>query len=239
MKMNNTIKATILSLFLGTAALSSVAAQSNSYYTANADMIDDLHKNRLKDLSQKGAFKALDAANKQNLASNHKTYFAQNTNYDVLRFVEGDIFLNDEQDAAFVVYHKTQNRVAIILFNKASNQYGELYDRYKVNNNLENINTGYGYQGTLDYVLGTSLVNGATMLADDPTIYLNREPLKITNIAADGAFNLKQGTFAKGVNKKNIQSSLCIDLDLTDFSYECLQFNPSTNQFDVFYGVAK
>lgn len=231
-----------LALMLGFSGVHVAAnAQSTSFFVSDPSAAAEV-KNALINLSQKGVFTSLHHENVATLSSEHQSFFNNNIQYDLLRYAEGNIFLNGKNDVVFVVYHKKEARVLVLLYDDAQNSYGELYQEYHVVNGLENADLPYGYQGTLDYVLGSALMKSSMFLEQYPTGYLNREPapVMISNIVKDPAFNgLKTGTLSRNIKKSEVKSCLCMDLDMSDFSVECLQYDASQGRFVIIYSLIK
>ena len=238
--MNNlkAIRVFICAMLFGTSTL---FAQNTSFFVSDPNDAANV-KNALIDLNQKGVFSTLHKENIATLSNEHQSYFKNNPQFDLLRYTQGNIFLNDKKDAAFVVYHKNEARVAIVLFNESENTYGELYAQYPVVNELKDVQLPYAYQGTLVYVLGSTLMNIGMLLEGYPLGFLNREPAPVSvyNIAKDPEFKgLKLGNLSKNIQKADVKSCLCVEIDISDFSLECLQYNADKKAFMLIYSIVK
>ena len=206
-------------------------------------IIDGIEKSkeRLKQLSDDGVFSSIHEIILQNLSRKHRRYFRSKPEFELIFWANGNIFHNDKDDHAFVVYDKTHRRITILVYDESANKYSELYRDIEVVNELENCN--YGTFGTLDYQLGqefwyhevglkSQIKNGLEEYA------LFYRSLKITNILNDDDFILESGCWSKNVCRKNPINALCIAKSFIYSNWECLVYDQSRNIFRIVFGQA-
>lgn len=219
------------------------ANNSNEYLTSTYDnpKFDDRlinHRESLKRLSDKNVFFTIDSNLKQALTEKHQQFFKSKDEYELIFVAKGDLFQENREDNAFVVYDKKNQRVAILVYNKMTDKYSELYRDLKVENGFENANCNYGAFGTLDYQLANEIVYQEEYLFKKPEKYLESTPCKIADISKDEDFILKSGCFSKKTPKDNLSNSLCIATSSVYNNWECLKYDKQTNTFLIYYGQA-
>ncbi|MFC6269873.1 hypothetical protein [Frigoriflavimonas asaccharolytica] len=216
---------------------------STDYLTSTYDkpeFADKLkyHKETLKQLSEKKVFSEIDTTLKQTLILKHQEYFKTKADYELLSIAKGNLFQENKNDCAFVIYDKKNQRVSILVYNELTNKYFELFRELRVENGLETADCNYGAFGTLDYQLADEIVYQEEYLIKKPQSYLESTPCKIVDISKDEDFVLKSGCFSKNVSKRNLSNSLCIATSSVYNNWECLKYNKATNTFLIFYGQA-
>ncbi|WP_300665244.1 hypothetical protein [Fluviicola sp.] len=206
---------------------------------------DPEQKERIKDhliglqrLNDAGVFNQIHQKALPALPSEQQTYFTANPHYSVLSSSKGDLFHNGKTDYAFVVYDEKNNRFSILTYNKLKNKYAELYRDLKVENGLEDANCNYSQFGMLDYILADEFLYQEEYLIKKPESYLEYPTCKIGNMKQNTDLILKEGCFAKKVNKSKLPVVLSIASSSVYNNWECLQYEPETNSFCIIYGQA-
>ena len=140
------------------------------------------HRIKLKHLSEKNVFSRIGTKLTQLLISKYKDYFKANTNYELLSFAKGDLFRENKNDCAFIVYDKKNQRVTILVYRDMMNKYFELYRDIKIKNGLKPAKCNYSAFGTLDYQISDEIVIQSEYLLKNPLSYLENTALKIVDI---------------------------------------------------------
>src|SRR5688500_4075180 len=87
---------------------------------ANPSNLNDLvstdidYNERLKQLADKNVFSTIHGKLISTLAENHQEFFKNTPDYDVLSFSKGDLFHNNKDDYAFVVYDRKNSKISIL-----------------------------------------------------------------------------------------------------------------------------
>ena len=215
----------------------------NDYETStydNSEFAAKLIRQResLKQLSDKKVFSYINAKLMQTLIEKHQMYFTAKVDYELLSIAKGDLFQENKNDYAFIVYDKKNQRVSILVYNEMTNKYLELFRDIKIENGLKDAGCDYSAFGTLDYQLANEIVCQEEYLIKKPESYLESMPCKIVDISKDNDFVLKSGCFSKKVSKDNLLNSLCIATSSVYNNWECLKYEKATNTFLIFYGQA-
>ncbi|KIO52547.1 hypothetical protein IW18_11455 [Flavobacterium hibernum] len=211
---------------------------STFYNTEEADRIKR-QKESLKQLSEKKVF--LDIHNKliQKINAKQQSFFKKNPNYKLLSVAQGNLFQENSNDFAFIVYDTKNIKTSILLYNGKTSTYAELFKDIKVINGLKNANCSFYSFGTLDYQFANEfLVSNEDYLLKSIESFLEYPSIKITDISKDENFILKDGCFAKNVSKTNLANTLCIPTSSIYNNWECLRYNKTSNSFLIFYGQA-
>lgn len=216
---------------------------SSKYQTSTYDNLESSsnitdHKESLKGLSDKKVFSVISSKLTQTLVQKHQDYFKVKSDYELLSFAKGNLFQENDDDCAFIVYDKKNERISIIVYNAMKNKYLELFRDIKVKNGLETADCYFSAYNTLDYQLGDEILYQKEYLLKNPENYLESNPCKITDISKDDNFALKDGCFAKKVSKTNLSNTLCIATDSVYNNWECLKYDKESNTFLIFYGQA-
>jgi hypothetical protein len=198
------------------------------------------HKETLRQLSKKNVFSRISAMLRQKLEYKHQYYFKYNPNYELLWAAQGDLFQENKNDCAFVVYDKKYQRVSILVYNELTNQYVELFRGVRVENGLQTADCNYSSFGTLDYQLAEEIVSHQEVyLKEKPEHYLEYAMLcKIVDLSKDEDFVLPEGCFSPKLSESDFSSSLCISTSVVYNNWECLRYHKETNTFFIFYGQA-
>lgn len=218
--------------------LKTVEFQTSTY--ENPEFADEVskHKASLKSLSDLGVFSAIHTTLIQKLTPKHKDYFKSKPDYELLASAKGNLFRENKTDYGFIVYDKKNQRVSILVYRENTNTYAELFRELKVENGLENADCNYSSFGTIDYQLAGEIIYQEESLVKKPENYLESSPIKITDIAKNEDFFLKEGCFSKKVSKKDTANSLCIATSCVYNNWEALRYNETNNSFVIFYGQA-
>ncbi len=196
----------------------------------------DAHKANLKELSDSGAFSVIHSVVFSILNNKHQSYFSSNLYYELLFSTHGNLFQNNKEDFAFIVYDKRFLRISIVVYDDSKNTYLELYRDIKVNNGLKTVECNYGSFGTLDYQIGEELIYQRDYIIKNPKLHLEYSVCKIVEITKDDDFVLEEACFVKGFSSEG--HSLCISTSSVYNSWECLTYYPNKNVFVIFYGQA-
>jgi hypothetical protein len=196
------------------------------------------HREALKNLSDKKVFAAIHAKLIQKLAKKHQDYYKTKSDYEILAVANGNLFRETKNDCGFIVYDQKNQRVSILVYREAKNTYSELFRELKVENGLEHADCNYTSFGTIDYQLADEIIYQEESLIKNPESYTEYPPIRITDLAKDGDFILKEGCFAKGFSKKDTGNSLCIATSSVYNNWESLKYNEATNSLVIFYGQA-
>lgn len=202
-----------------------------------ADRVSE-HRVSLKNLSDKDVFSAIHAKLIQKLDQKHQAYFKSKPDYELLALAKGNLFRENKTDGGFIVYDKKNERVSILLYREKTNHYAELFRDLQVENGLENAGCNYSSFGTIDYQLAEEIIYQEEYLVKNPLTYLESSPIKITDIAKNEDFILKEGCFSKKVSKKETTSSLAIATSCVYNNWEALRYDETTDSFMIYYGQA-
>lgn len=198
------------------------------------------HQASLKGLSDNGVFSMIQDKLFQKLAPKHTNYFKSKQKYELLALAKGNLFRESKTDCGFIVYDKTNRRIAILIYRETTNKYAELFRDLKVENGLENAACNYSSFGTIDYQIAEEIIYMEEYLLKKPEIYLDYSAIKITDISKDEDFFLKEGCFSKSAttNKKETANSLGLATSYVYNNWEALRYNEKNNSFVIFYGQA-
>jgi len=195
----------------------------------------------LKDFEKKGYLNTLSEKAQKQIHGNFKGYLDKNLQYKVLAYAQGDVFQNQKEDAVAIVYDVQKNRISILAYDQENEQVGELYRDYKVVNGLKNVDCPFGNWGTIDYMILQEISMDEQNIQQNTETYLTQENnsgLKITDISTDPLFSLKDGCFAKNVDRKNLGNSLAISISGSYLDYFALRYNKEKKYFEIYYGQA-
>ena len=202
-----------------------------------ADQVSE-HRVSLKALSDNGVFSTIHTKLFQKLAQKHRTYFKSKANYELLALAKGKLFPENKTDGGFIVYDKKHERISILVYREKTNKYAELFRDLKVENGLENAGCNYSSFGTIDYQLAEEIIYQEESLTKNPESYLESSPIKITDIAKNEDFLLKEGCFSKKVPKKETSNSLAIATSCVYNNWEALRYSEANNSLVIYYGQA-
>jgi hypothetical protein len=195
-----------------------------------------LHTASLRALSDSGVFAIIHARLVAALPKRHKAYLVSKPDYQLLSSTAGNLFHDNREDYAFVVYDKRNARVSILLYDSLENFYKELYRDIKVWNALKEADCDYGSFGTLDYQLAEELIYQRDYLIKKRESFLKHSTCKIVDITQDPDLVLEEGCFAKDFSAKEQLTSLCIPTSVPYNNWECLTYDRPTRAFVIFYG---
>ncbi|MDF3027560.1 MAG: hypothetical protein K0S23_1867 [Fluviicola sp.] len=196
------------------------------------------HQEDLKKLSDKNVFAVIHTKLIQKLAKKHQEYFKTKSNYEILAVANGNLFQENKNDSGFIVYDQKNQRVSILVYREAKNAYSELFRELKVENGLEHADCNYTSFGTIDYQLAGEIIYQEESLIKNPESYTEYPPVRITDLAKDGDFILKEGCFSKKISQKKTANSLCIATSSVYNNWEALKYDKRNNTFIIFYGQA-
>jgi hypothetical protein len=232
------------SLLQNTAAVDTgKITSSHDYDTStfdNARLASTIEQEResLKQLADKKVFSTVHKNLILSVSEVHREYFNSKFDYELLAFAKGDLFQNNGDDYAFVVYDNKNVRISFLVYNEQTNKYSELYRDIKIENGLQSADCNYGAFGTLDYQLAGEIIYQQEYLLEKPESYLESAPCKITDLSKDETFALESGCFSKQISNTHLSNSLCISTSAVYNNWECLKYDKSTNTFVIYYGQA-
>ena len=196
------------------------------------------HQKSLKELDDVNVFSAIHSQLIPTLVKKHEDFFTSRPYYELLSIAKGDIFQNNKNDYAFIVYTKKDERILIVLYNENSNKYDVLFRDIKIENRLITANCNYSTSRTLDYQIGEEIIYQKDLLKKNPESYLESTICKVTDITKDKDFILDRGCFSDATFKSNRINSLCISTDSVYNNWECMKYDKERNVFIVFYSQA-
>ena len=112
----------------------------------------------LKELSDSNIFSIRHTHSISRLDSIHQIYFAEKPGYDLLFYSNGDLFQNDRNDYAFIIYDKLNHLISISVYNDLTKDYSLMYQDLKVENGIKSDECYYYTYGRLDYQIASELV---------------------------------------------------------------------------------
>jgi hypothetical protein len=210
----------------------------NDFIVSIYDTSEDIgsHKLGLKQLSENGIFSFIHKETFSQLIEKHKNHFKSKPEFELLYIAKGNLFLNEKNDCAFIVYDKKNPRIIILLYDESANKYSELYRDIKVAGELEDCN--YSFYGTLDYIVGEEFINYGLNSEYLEDFMSDFKPCMITDVMNDSTFILDLGCFAKGISNQSQLNSLCIATSFVYSSWECLLYDKSEKKFKLVFGQA-
>lgn len=209
---------------------------TSTYDNPSTDL--EQHKASLKNLSDSSAFSTIHNRLFSSLTEKHQAYFTSKSDYELLNSSTGDLFQNNKQDNAFIVYDKTHSRISILVYDELQNEYSELFRDIKVKNGLENVECNYGSSGTLDYQFANELIYHTDDLIKEPLKQIENTKCKIADISKDEDFALESGCFATNFSADRRIKSLCIPTSSVYNNWECLTYDKNKSEFIIVYGQA-
>ena len=196
------------------------------------------HQKNLKEMDDSNVFSIIHIKLVPTLLKKHKNFFISKPNYELLSFAKGELFQNNKNDYAFIVYDKKDERILIVVYNGDSNKYDELFKDIKIENKLKTTHCNYSTFGTLDYQIGEEIIYQKDFLIKYPESYLESTICKVTDITKDKDFILENGCFSETTFKSNHINSLCISTSSVYNNWECMKYDRERNIFIIFYGQA-
>lgn len=209
---------------------------TSTYDNSSSDI--ERHKTSLKELSDSSAFSTIHNRLFSTLSKKHQVYFTSKPDYELLYSSIGDLFQNNKEDNAFIVYDKKYSRVSILVYDELQNKYSELFRDIKVKNGLENVECNYGSSGTLDYQVAEELIYQRDYLIKEPLKQIENTKCKIIDISKDEDFVLESGCFATNFSADGRTKSFCIPTSSVYNNWECLTYDKIKSEFIIIYGQA-
>lgn len=199
-----------------------------------------LHKEQLKQFSEKKLFSVIHDKWIQKLSKEQQAFFIENPNYELLSMAKGKLFQEDNNDFVFIIYDKKKVKISILLYNSLTSEYAELYKDIKVENGFADGNSDIAFARSLDYQFADEfLFYNEDALKEHLDNYLETYVgAKITDLSKDKDFILDQGSFAKNVSKTNLANTLCLATSSVYNNWDCLRYDKTNNTFSIFYTQA-
>ncbi|WP_264529702.1 hypothetical protein [Flavobacterium sp. N502540] len=199
-----------------------------------------LHKEQLKQFSEKKLFSVIHDKWIQKLSKEQQAFFSENPNYELLSMAKGNLFQNDSNDFVFIVYDKKKTKISILLYNGLTYKYAELYKDIKVENGFADGNSDIVFTRSLDYQFADEfLFYNEDALKEHPDNYLETYvAAKITDLSKDDDFALDHGSFAKNVSRTNLSNTLCLATSSVYSNWDCLRYDKTNHTFLIFYTQA-
>jgi hypothetical protein len=196
------------------------------------------HQENLKEMDDVNVFSIIHSKLIPALDKKHKDFFISKPNYKLLSFTKGDLFQNNKNDYAFIVYDTKDERILIVVYNENSNKYDVLFKDIKIENRLNAALCNYSTFGTLDYQIGAEIIYQKDFLIKNAEDYLESKICKVADITKDKDFILEYGCFSDTTFKSNPINSLCISTSSVYNNWECMKYDKERNIFIIFYGQA-
>lgn len=214
--------------------------QTSTYDDPEFDNFVKSQQEKLRKLDKAEVFRSIHAKLFTALPEEHQNYFTTKHDYRLLSFAKGDLFLNQKQDFALVVYDAKNVRISILVFDEKRNRYYELFRDIKVENGLENVECHYHSSRTPDYQIGDEIVYQAHSLMENPEELLNFTLCKITPISKNESFITEEGCFSMNEKKEELLNinSLSVSTSLMYNNWESLKYDKKRELFTIFYGQA-
>jgi len=196
-------------------------------------------KESLRELSEKKIFFDIHTKLLQKLTEEQQSFFRKNPDYELLSVAKGNLFQENGNDFAFIVFDKKKVKISIVVYNAATSKHALLFQDIKVVNGLKNEDCGSYSFGTFDYQFANDFfIYNKEYLEKSTQSYLEYSNLKITDISKDEGFILDQGCFSKKVSKTNLANTLCIATSSVYSNWDCLRYDKTNNTFLIFYTQA-
>ena len=196
------------------------------------------HQENLKEMDDVNVFSIIHSKLIPALDKNHKDFFISKPNYKLLSFANGDLFHNNKNDYAFIVYNKKDERILIVVYNENSNKYDVLFKDIEIENKLKAALCNYSTFGTLDYQIGEEIIYQKDLLIKNAESYLELTICKVADITKDKDFIFENVCFSDTIFKSDHINSLCISTSLIYNNWECMKYDKERNIFIIFYGQA-
>jgi hypothetical protein len=195
---------------------------------------DNTAENRLSQLYDRHVFSTIQSKLLPKLPEKHQQAIKSNPDLTLLAFATGDLFQNNKNDFAFLLYSKQGKRVGILLYDEQADSYKPLYDSVQVEDELDSLKCNY-QTGRLDTNLGEQIAVQAGYYAKDPISFLENKQLKITDITRDEDIVIKDGCLSKKATKADFKNVLCIAADYVYNDWKCLRYDKAKGVFVIFY----
>jgi hypothetical protein len=192
------------------------------------------NENRLKQLSDLNFFSTVHNKLLPALPENHQQFLKSNADLSVISFARGDLFQNGQNDYAFIVFDKKEQKISIILYEEQTNNYRKLYREINVEDGLDSLDCNYRC-GPLDENLEGEIMYQSQYLVKNPLMYLESKQIKIADIAKDEDIVIKMGCLSKKATKADYKNVLCITTSCVYNSWKCLRYDKSKDLFVIFY----
>jgi hypothetical protein len=168
------------------------------------------------------------------LPEKHQQSIKSNPDLTLLAFATGDLFQNNKNDFAFLIYSKQGKRVGILLYDEQADSYRPLYDSVKVEDELDSLKCNYNC-GRLDVNLGEEIANQGESFVKDPLSFLEYGQIKITDITKDKDIVIKDGCLSKKAIKADFKNVLCIASSNIYNSWKYLRYDKTKDAFVIFF----
>lgn len=201
------------------------------------EAVDNGNNDKLKQLADKKVFSTIHGKLIATVPASLQEYCTNSPDYNILSFSKGNLFGNDKEDLAFVIYDKKKVKISILVFDAMANKYLELYKDIKVENELKSMDCNSAGDA-LDRGIEDEIIYQGEYLIKDPGTYLQSPPCKIADISKDKDIILKDGCLSKRSTKADQKNALCIATSSVYNNWACLRHDKTKNIFVIFYSQA-
>ncbi|MBO9204918.1 MULTISPECIES: hypothetical protein [Niastella] len=191
-------------------------------------------KSRLQQLSERNVFSTIQAKILPTLPEKHQKVLGGDPDLNVLAFATGDLFQNNKNDYAFIVYDKKHQVISILLYDELADSYRQLYESLKVNDEINKLDCNNDC-GRLDENLASEIADQADSYIKDPVSFIANKQIKISDLTKDEDILIKDGCLSKNANNANIKNGLCIATSFVYNNWKCLRYDKAKDAFTIFF----
>jgi len=192
---------------------------------------------KLKLLAGKNVFSTLNGKLVATLPDSLQQVFKNSPDLDLLTYSKGNLFLNDKDDYAFVVYNKKKAGIELLVYDALANKLSALYSDIKVENELVARNCSSAID-TLTKDIVYKIGEQSDDMLKDPSKYLETPAIKIVDISKDKDITIKDGCMSKRTTKADLKNALCIATSSVYNNWTSIRYDKGKNIFVVFYSQA-
>ncbi|OQP59536.1 hypothetical protein A3860_37100 [Niastella vici] len=189
---------------------------------------------KLKLLAGKNVFSTLHSKLVATLPDSLKEVFKNSPDLDLLTSSKGNLFLNDKEDYAFVVYNKKKAGIELMVYDALANKFSALYSDIKVENELPSHGCGSAID-TLTKDIEYKIGEQSDDMVKEPAKYLETPAIKIADISKDKDILIKDGCMSKRTTKADCKNALCIATSSVYNNWTCIRYDKAKNSFVVFF----
>lgn len=209
-------------------------AIADTTQVANEVVLPGANNEGLYQLAGKKVFSTLNHKLRTALPESLQEFFSDSSNLDLLTYSKGNLFLNDKEDYALVVYNNQQAKVMILVYDALNNKLSALYDDIKVENELKSLNCN-SETGDLIRDIEDKIIEQRDDLLKEPAKYLESPAIKIADLSTDKDIMIKDGCLSKHTTKADYKNALCIASSSIYNNWVCVRYNKAKNHFVVFF----
>lgn len=218
-------------------AAETTVPKTDTAQVSNEPVTGNYNSDRLKQLAAKNVFSTLHSKLIPTLPESLQEVFKNSPDLVLLTYSKGNLFLNDKEDYAFVVYGKSAASVGIMVYDAMANTFSQLYSDIKVENELGSLDCNSA-RDELNLDIENNLIDQSDYLVKDPAKYLGSPAIKIADISKDKDIMIKDGCLSKRTTKTDLKSALCVSTSTVYNNWACLRYDKTKNIFVIFYSQA-